>query len=177
MECEYSKGARVGVPGKTVYPAQVEIMLAQEYDRKPRGFLYGNRILQIALAWPKIPPSLFIMSSQMTLILRISNCSRAGFAQRRCLSSALRPSNPIPAKACCLRFQQYLPVSVSKGNCRSYAAGGQGPPGGTYRMKLGKDQDEEKSALEKFGVDLTSKARDGKLDPVIGRDSVRRCLP
>ena len=43
-------------------------------------------------------------------------------------------------------------------------------------MNLGKDQDEEKSALEKFGVDLTSKARDGKLDPVIGRDSVRRCL-
>ena len=44
-------------------------------------------------------------------------------------------------------------------------------------MNLGKDQDEEKSALEKFGVDLTSKARDGKLDPVIGRDSVRRCHP
>ena len=45
-------------------------------------------------------------------------------------------------------------------------------------MNLGKDQDQdqEKSALEKFGVDLTSKARDGKLDPVIGRDSVRRCL-
>lgn len=38
-------------------------------------------------------------------------------------------------------------------------------------MNLGKDQDEEKSALEKFGVDLTSKARHGKLDPVIGRDS------
>lgn len=30
---------------------------------------------------------------------------------------------------------------------------------------------EEKPALEQFGVDLTAKAKDGKLDPVIGRDS------
>ena len=29
---------------------------------------------------------------------------------------------------------------------------------------------EEKSALEKYGVDLTARARAGKLDPVIGRD-------
>lgn len=29
---------------------------------------------------------------------------------------------------------------------------------------------EEKSALEEFGVDLTARAKDGKLDPVIGRD-------
>ncbi|EHL00622.1 putative Heat shock protein 78, mitochondrial [Glarea lozoyensis 74030] len=30
---------------------------------------------------------------------------------------------------------------------------------------------EEKSALEEYGVDLTARARDGKLDPVIGRDA------
>lgn len=30
---------------------------------------------------------------------------------------------------------------------------------------------EEKSALEQYGVDLTEKARQGKLDPVIGRDA------
>lgn len=30
--------------------------------------------------------------------------------------------------------------------------------------------EEEKPALEQFGVDLTAKAREGKLDPVIGRD-------
>lgn len=29
---------------------------------------------------------------------------------------------------------------------------------------------EEKSALEQYGVDLTAKAKEGKLDPVIGRD-------
>ncbi|CAD6587289.1 MAG: chaperone ATPase hsp78 [Alectoria sarmentosa] len=38
-------------------------------------------------------------------------------------------------------------------------------------MNLGDDKGEEKSALEQYGVDLTSNARDGKLDPVIGRDS------
>ena len=30
---------------------------------------------------------------------------------------------------------------------------------------------EEKSALEQYGVDLTARAKAGKLDPVIGRDS------
>jgi ATP-dependent Clp protease ATP-binding subunit ClpB len=29
----------------------------------------------------------------------------------------------------------------------------------------------EKPALEQYGVDLTARARDGKLDPVIGRDA------
>lgn len=36
-------------------------------------------------------------------------------------------------------------------------------------MNLGGE--EEKPALEQFGIDLTAKARDGKLDPVIGRSS------
>ncbi|MEY3496741.1 MAG: hypothetical protein RJA80_964, partial [Actinomycetota bacterium] len=32
-------------------------------------------------------------------------------------------------------------------------------------------------ALEKFGVDLTNRAREGKLDPVIGRDQeIRRVI-
>jgi ATP-dependent Clp protease ATP-binding subunit ClpA len=30
---------------------------------------------------------------------------------------------------------------------------------------------EEKSVLEQYGVDLTARAKAGKLDPVIGRDS------
>lgn len=36
-------------------------------------------------------------------------------------------------------------------------------------MNLGGEP--EKSALEQYGVDLTQRARDGKLDPVIGRDA------
>lgn len=36
---------------------------------------------------------------------------------------------------------------------------------------------EEKSALDRFGMDLTARARDGKLDPVIGRDQeIRRTI-
>ena len=30
---------------------------------------------------------------------------------------------------------------------------------------------EEKPALEEYGIDLTARAKDGKLDPVIGRDA------
>lgn len=36
-------------------------------------------------------------------------------------------------------------------------------------MNLGGEP--EKSALEEYGIDLTAKAKDGKLDPVIGRDA------
>ncbi|KAF1364821.1 heat shock protein 78, mitochondrial precursor [Lizonia empirigonia] len=51
---------------------------------------------------------------------------------------------------------------------RGYASGRPHPPGGTHRMNLGNE--EQKPALEEFGVDLTERARNGKLDPVIGRD-------
>jgi ATP-dependent Clp protease ATP-binding subunit ClpB len=36
-------------------------------------------------------------------------------------------------------------------------------------MNLGGEP--EKSALEQYGIDLTARAKAGKLDPVIGRDS------
>jgi ATP-dependent Clp protease ATP-binding subunit ClpB len=52
---------------------------------------------------------------------------------------------------------------------RTYANGRPHPPGGTHRMDM--SGGEEKSALEQYGVDLTARARAGKLDPVIGRDS------
>lgn len=59
----------------------------------------------------------------------------------------------------------FQPVSTA----RNYASGRPHPPGGTHRMNLGGEP--EKSALEQFGVDLTAKAKAGKLDPVIGRDA------
>ncbi|KZZ98803.1 heat shock protein 78 [Moelleriella libera RCEF 2490] len=52
---------------------------------------------------------------------------------------------------------------------RCFASGRPQPPGGTHRMNMGGE--EEKPALEQFGIDLTARARDGKLDPVIGRDA------
>ena len=44
--------------------------------------------------------------------------------------------------------------------------------GGGEKMKAPHDElkEEEKSPLERFGIDLTSLAREGKLDPVIGRE-------
>jgi ATP-dependent Clp protease ATP-binding subunit ClpB len=54
------------------------------------------------------------------------------------------------------------------GSVRLYS-GKAHPPGGTHRMNLGGEP--EKPALEQYGVDLTQRARDGKLDPVIGRDA------
>ncbi|KAH8697366.1 putative heat shock protein/chaperonin HSP78 [Talaromyces proteolyticus] len=55
-------------------------------------------------------------------------------------------------------------------NRRTYSNGRRPqPPGGTHRMDLGGG--DEKSALDQYGVDLTAKAKSGKLDPVIGRDA------
>ncbi|KAF6844734.1 Heat shock protein 78 (ATPase) [Colletotrichum musicola] len=52
---------------------------------------------------------------------------------------------------------------------RTYANGRPHPPGGTHTMNMGGEA--EKPALEQYGIDLTAKAKDGKLDPVIGRDA------
>ncbi|KAL8653481.1 MAG: hypothetical protein Q9226_003835 [Calogaya cf. arnoldii] len=52
---------------------------------------------------------------------------------------------------------------------RSYASGRRQQPGDNYRMDLGGELDEK--ALEKYGIDLTARAKAGKLDPVIGRDA------
>ncbi|KAG6024448.1 chaperone ATPase hsp78 [Claviceps citrina] len=54
---------------------------------------------------------------------------------------------------------------------RWYANGRPHPPGGTHRMNMSPGEEKEKPALEQFGIDLTARARDGKLDPVIGRDA------
>ncbi len=41
--------------------------------------------------------------------------------------------------------------------------------------QTGNQNQDQQSALEQFGINLTDRAREGKLDPVIGRDSeIRR---
>ena len=48
--------------------------------------------------------------------------------------------------------------------------------GGDRRVTTA-DPEQTYQALEKYGVDLTDRARDGKIDPVIGRDSeIRRVI-
>ncbi|KAK2626884.1 hypothetical protein QTJ16_004059 [Diplocarpon rosae] len=73
-------------------------------------------------------------------------------------TAALRKANHITAR-------NLLPIACT----RNYANGRPHPPGGTHRMDM--SGGEEKSALEQYGVDLTSRAKAGKLDPVIGRDA------
>jgi ATP-dependent Clp protease ATP-binding subunit ClpB len=66
-------------------------------------------------------------------------------------------------------LQRSIPEAITQR--RSYATGRGGnpqPPGGTHRMNLGGEP--EKPALEQYGVDLNARAKEGKLDPVIGRD-------
>ncbi|KAB8227043.1 chaperone ATPase HSP78 [Aspergillus alliaceus] len=94
-------------------------------------------------------------------------------------SSALSTSNRIfhPSHQFRLPSQtRILPSVATKASLfqphhlvRNYANGRPHPPGGTHRMNLGGES--EKSALEQYGVDLTAKAKAGKLDPVIGRDA------
>jgi ATP-dependent Clp protease ATP-binding subunit ClpB len=80
----------------------------------------------------------------------------------------------LPLRGVALRSNTKVPPHyvVPLTAIRGYASG-RGrphPPGGTHRMDLGGDG-EQKSALEQYGVDLTARAKDGKLDPVIGRDA------
>ncbi|KAI1368037.1 P-loop containing nucleoside triphosphate hydrolase protein [Xylaria arbuscula] len=73
----------------------------------------------------------------------------------------------IPARATLLATRPKTAQAILPA-IRAYSNGRPHPPGGTHRMDLGGEP--EKPALEQYGVDLTAKARDGKLDPVIGRD-------
>ncbi|KAK0544923.1 chaperone ATPase hsp78 [Tilletia horrida] len=59
----------------------------------------------------------------------------------------------------------------------SAARSANGSPPGGMRMNMGGQQPERGATLAQFTQDLTAQARDGKLDPVIGRDEeIRRTL-
>jgi ATP-dependent Clp protease ATP-binding subunit ClpB len=87
----------------------------------------------------------------------ITSPARVGTVQRTGLLHAVQPI-PLPRT-----------VALSQFSSRHYANGRPKPPGGTHRMNLGGEP--EKAALEQYGIDLTAKAKSGKLDPVIGRDA------
>ncbi|RMY62618.1 hypothetical protein D0865_00341 [Hortaea werneckii] len=78
----------------------------------------------------------------------------------------LAPSHFRPAIALTPHVQSLWPSPST--HSRSYANGRPHPPGGTHRMNMSPEP--EKPALEQYGIDLTAKAKAGKLDPVIGRD-------
>ncbi|KAJ5752619.1 hypothetical protein N7520_009536 [Penicillium odoratum] len=83
------------------------------------------------------------------------------------LFSTVSRSTPLLPRTASLLVPYAKHTSIS--SIRHYANGRPHPPGGTHRMDMSGEP--EKPALEKFGVDLTAKAKAGKLDPVIGRDS------
>lgn len=78
---------------------------------------------------------------------------------------AISRSTRLPQTSALLAPARLAPVSA----IRQYASGRPHPPGGTHRMDM--SGEEEKPALELYGVNLTDKAKAGKLDPVIGRDA------
>ncbi len=90
---------------------------------------------------------------------------RAGLAARRLASTARPRLSGLTIIRASQAHNLIRPVVTS----RSYASGRPHPPGGTHRMNLGEEP--EKPALEQYGIDLTERAREGRLDPVIGRDS------
>lgn len=89
--------------------------------------------------------------------------------RQRAISLPLRTLHTTPNHIATHRPKARIPLLPSDATKRHYAQGRPRPPGGTHRMDLGGG--DEKPALEQYGVDLTAKARDGKLDPVIGRNA------
>ncbi|KAJ5798894.1 uncharacterized protein N7503_006399 [Penicillium pulvis] len=83
------------------------------------------------------------------------------------LLSTISRATPLLPRTASLLAPYARPTSIS--SIRHYANGRPHPPGGTHRMNMSGEP--EKAALEQFGVDLTAKAKAGKLDPVIGRDA------
>ena len=60
---------------------------------------------------------------------------------------------------------------------RAYANGNFGPGGQPFSFNLAQHEPQPGETLKKYSVDLTELAKQGKLDPVIGRDDeIRRTI-
>jgi len=63
------------------------------------------------------------------------------------------------------------------GFVRAYANGHPGPGGQPFSFNLAQQAPQPGETLKKYSVDLTELAKQGKLDPVIGRDDeIRRTI-
>lgn len=102
------------------------------------------------------------MATRVPMLVRRALSSGASL-QSRAIPPRFLPSSRVIASA-----KHRMPFIVYPA-ARHYANGKAHPAGGTHRMNLGGEP--EKPALEQYGVDLTARAKDGKLDPVIGRDA------
>lgn len=92
-----------------------------------------------------------------------SRISRSPYLKNRVKPFGFTSTWPSPTAQLILRPQQLN--SLQPNSTRHYASGGP-----NFRVNVGGAP--EKPALEQYGVDLTQRARDGKLDPVVGREGV-----
>jgi len=88
-----------------------------------------------------------------------------------------RPA-PVPGGAGLAARVSELAGGAASGPVRDRARAAAGPAAEPpMRLELEEDGDGERSALERFGRDLTAAARAGSLDPVVGRDAeIRRLI-
>ncbi|TGZ78847.1 P-loop containing nucleoside triphosphate hydrolase protein [Ascodesmis nigricans] len=103
--------------------------------------------------------------------------SRPALATARAAARARTPLRTPPLhRLANTRQLNLIPTVFARGYANGGGYGrGPHPPGGTHRMDLGGG--EQKPALEQYGTDLTKRAKEGKLDPVIGRDEeIRRTI-
>ncbi|KKA30755.1 hypothetical protein TD95_002602 [Thielaviopsis punctulata] len=102
--------------------------------------------------------------------LQLASAARRAL-RTRAVASTLAPRLPLASFGAAAVAARHVNQTLSSNlaQIRGYASGGRPhPPGGTHRMDM--SGGEQKPALEEFGIDLTARAKAGKLDPVIGRD-------
>ncbi|ODQ63492.1 heat shock protein 78, mitochondrial precursor HSP78 [Nadsonia fulvescens var. elongata DSM 6958] len=109
-------------------------------------------------------------------IIRRNNASLSALSAARPLIASTRISSNSPSSSHSIQSNQLLATRAGGlANIRHFTTGSNGSRGGplyanapNFKMNMGGE--EAKPALEEFGVDLTELAREGKLDPVIGRE-------
>lgn len=109
-------------------------------------------------------------STRFASLRRASRATKGFHSRRLVIRSTISPLNAT-TRPSTLKAISSPTLTVLRG----YANGRPHPPGATHRMNLGGGP--EKTALEEYGVNLTERAKQGKLDPVIGRDAeIRRTI-
>lgn len=105
---------------------------------------------------------------------RLTRLPFASLSTPRVLVGQRNPLTALPSSLHCLSLTPAIIHRLFTTTPRSSAPPnrGQPPNGGGFPIGniFGKQERKPGAALEEHGVDLTALARDGRLDPVIGRD-------
>lgn len=146
------------------------VISCQSYPDLARTFLHLDNLQPINSHLLRTPPLLLPLLNILTMLARKQLIRTARL-------SIARP--PLATRAVALAFAR----TYAQGPPRPPPGGPGGPPGGGFggmRFPGGAmmgQQPEKGETLKQFSVDLTKLARDGKLDPIIGRDEeIRRTI-